>query len=1467
MPSISKIRFTNVIYENGGKRYNDDIFEFDGQNSAILLENGGGKTVFVQTAIQAILPNYNLKERKIRETLSLEGGPCHIAIEWILNEKPRRYLLTAVTLFIKNNKLESYKYIYEYESKDKDSIVEMPFVINDYEGSKRPADRGEIVDYYQNMQSKHMAAKMFDTSKLYHKYIEENYKIIPSEWRSIGRINGAEGGVENYFDSCKSTSQLVNNLLIPVVQEAIDDGGTKDFVEIFENQRERFKKHKQLRERIAESEKIEAKISDYVDVFKNYDIIRKENLNKKGYVKSVLEYVKNEKINIDEDLNNNEIERLKIENDLQYLNQKKSSYELELEKLISENCKREKENAEGIYLECKSLMDEKKRLCQNLEIAKLKNKIKITQEKLIIANDKLKNLENELDLEAIKEQIEENRAMLRGYYLNREEGYKKEIEKTEIDKDRFETELQEEIDDLEQIIIVKENLSTDLNLNQGQVLEIQNNLKSIKNDITALNPNDDIKNQQKKWMSRIGILEQIVAESITNISHIEHEEMIEKENLDEIVRLARELDRESTILKEQIKVNYNEETQILTKIKNLNESWYHYDSIYKREISIRSYLENKIDLLKKEKEHLLENERRSGRYLDDYGNQMIFTVEPLIQEWILKWRSKFKMIESGTKYIQRILNELGDKYSSSEIDPLWASAVVVKEAEVDKIKELLQNVSEKMIYPVCIISEEESLNYLNKSVSISEKIISPKHWKDNIKPEFFENWKIEIENDMKMSIEMRNQKEREIDFCSQCFNEVLNFLKKYPYDELRIIEKSLEEHEDNIKSKILEQKNIEKHLIEISQTKKYYLEEKEQAKEEKNQLNIWVQNLQKYIEKENEVNRIISTINEIKDDIEKHNSKINIKKRTCDIIKNKRDTVLENFRDFSNQLNILRLESYYIEVKNLDPIYSDWTKEGIINKYKTLNEIYNQNQGDLNRIKDDINLAKLDKEELTKELDLVRKTMEYPIDEYIEFNLYGDEIFHKIKSEIFELKSILELKEKIYDDMQKKLSNQESRVAVIEESFLKKFDKIVKFEESLQTVNLKLSDEKKSIAFRNKEAYRVYENILKDEEEIKSVINKFEILNGKYEFMGEDIKAICLNSDFSVEFSYNRMKFTDNIAIILKELREKTDLVFDKLENYKKWFIKYSEETIKNTQLKERTVLGIKKKRKYEDVLQWQNLMTKSIQQIIKYSEEDMRDHDKDLEQFVNYLQIYLKAISDELCMIPKKTRIKVEDNWKEIFAFQIPSWEEEEGKSEIRKYIDWILESLDGNVFKNVDGTENSASIHTQIEKLLDVKQLLPVIMKNNIIKVRCRKVRNDNKISSEIFSWESSNKWSGGEKWSKNMTLFLGILNYVAEKRQGITSEHNNRTVIVDNPFGQASSGHVLAPVFYIAEKLGFQMIALTAHSEGNFIRRYFPVVYSCRLRPSTNNKSMIMHKEKEIKYVFFKDNQPETWGKNSL
>ncbi|HBQ84943.1 MAG TPA: hypothetical protein DD811_00430, partial [Syntrophomonas sp.] len=180
---------------------------------------------------------------------------------------------------------------------------------------------------------------------------------------------------------------------------------------------------------------------------------------------------------------------------------------------------------------------------------------------------------------------------------------------------------------------------------------------------------------------------------------------------------------------------------------------------------------------------------------------------------------------------------------------------------------------------------------------------------------------------------------------------------------------------------------------------------------------------------------------------------------------------------------------------------------------------------------------------------------------------------------------------------------------------------------------------------------------------------------------------------------------------------------------------------------------------------------------------------------------------------------------------------------------------------YRDENGNEDYPLMHKDIEKWLQPQQLLRNVMKEKNIRVRCRKVTADGKVSSHPISWEGSNQWSGGEKWSKNMALFLGIQNYLAEKREAVNSGvKRSRAVVLDNPFGKASSDHVLDPVFFIAGQLGFQIIALTALAEGKFVREYFPIVYSCRLRPSTNPDKYLMVTDQEIRHAYFQDHDPE-------
>ena len=298
MPAISKIRLTNVVYEDGNKRYNDEVFLFDGHNGAIILENGGGKTVFIHTVLQAILPHTNLGDRKIKETLQLENAPAHIGIEWIKNDNPRRYVATCVSLFLTKDGLDSIRYVYEYDGDSSDALDKMPFV-RETDGKKRPADRGEMLDYYSAMKQKSLFARTFPTISSYKEHLEEQHHIISNEWESIVKINRDEGGIDKFFESCRTTTDLYDRLLIPTVEDSIMGHNKGSFVDTFENKRTSFHTYKKLKESLNENKQIQEELEKYVSIYEDYDLTKKAYEESKAYAKGLWHVIQEQQMEVE----------------------------------------------------------------------------------------------------------------------------------------------------------------------------------------------------------------------------------------------------------------------------------------------------------------------------------------------------------------------------------------------------------------------------------------------------------------------------------------------------------------------------------------------------------------------------------------------------------------------------------------------------------------------------------------------------------------------------------------------------------------------------------------------------------------------------------------------------------------------------------------------------------------------------------------------------------------------------------------------------------------------------------------------------------------------------------------------------------------------------------------------------------------------------------------------------------------
>jgi hypothetical protein len=1464
MPAISKIRFTNVIYENGEKRYNDDIFRFDGHNGAILLENGGGKTVFVQTAIQTVLPHSDLAERKIKNTLMLENSAAHIAIEWILSEKPRRYALTSVTLFMNRGAVDSLKYVYEYEEGDDNSIEKLPFVKESVNGKKRPATKEEAGEYYSTMSQNRISARTFGTIKEYQQYIESNFRIIPSEWRNIALINGAEGDVEKFFDKCKTTGQLVDNLLIPTVEEALAGDGTKEFAETFEKQREHFKKYKQLKARIDESKLVEEQINSYVKVYKSYDEVNFSFIKIKEHIKALYKFAEKEDENNKEKFDKNKEVQIALASEEELWKQKDASYKLEIlkEKMVE---------AEKIFIEISDKYnevlrskEEKEKRHDNLKIAKYKQNIKVQQEKIEFLRAQIDELDKDEDITDVNEKLALNSSNLRGYYVDQQQKLDNEISVIEGQLKNAQKEIENLEKELKKINAKESELTAAEAKLGGSINQLVKDMDNLERELLNNPSKEKVEEEFDKWQSRIIQLENDVFDYNKQIRLLNEEKEKFLQSIPEQRKELNDLRKEETELTEQLR-NLNElQESLLIRVKEFRSSWFSFDSLYQKQDTILRQVENKLERLREEKEDLIFKERLAHRWLDNYSESEFYTADPSIERYIKSWRNGFNYIESGTQYIQRVSQNSGK--SEEELNrsyPYWTISIIASDTEIDKLINKLKNQCDELSHPVIVMGEKEARAKIQGDSILSEgNILFPDLWNKNIVQSNFESWKKEIYIKADEATELRKKKEEEFGSCGELLKDLRGFYSKYPHQEYtemqkkqRMLKDDITSNSEDIDKKEARIKDIDNEVNRIStalseaQGEQYFLEQK-------------VLKSKEYSKKKSQKQKDESEKSKIKEELMLVKEEGLKWEREIRISQGSKDEIKERINEINTSLSVLKADELYNEVINALPRYTSTSKEVLVQQRKSLKDALEKKQKGRESLEDSMKNALDMKNSLEKELENSRRQLDFEMDEEMEFPIYGDEEISRLIQELQKLKKPLKNLKKDYEETKSSYDREKATYEYEKDRFYSNYEKIISFIISLEQVEAVLKEELEAIIKKKKYLFEQQEVIEKEGRDINNSISKLKNYNFKYSYLAEEINEAPLSDDIKNEFPYKRIKVVDEI---IKNIEETAKLLEEKrlhIEDKKREFVNFCESEIVDVKLKDMAVTGVQHKKSYSDITQWQNKMNERIMRTIEIAENDIREHDKEVQQFINHLHSYLSTIVQEFKQIPKKTRIKIDDEWKDVFLFTVPEWNEKEGKEELAKHIDWMLKQLEGEQFKDENGAELENQVRKAIEKWLQSKQLLQIVMKQNSIKVKCRKVTNDQKINSMPFSWEVSNSWSGGEKWSKNMTLFLGILNYLAEKRTQIVSNHKRyRTVIVDNPFGKASSDHVLGPVFFIAEQLGFQMIALTAHAEGKFIRTYFPIVYSCRLREANNGSSQIMTKEREIKKAFFKDSDPQT------
>ena len=1462
MASISKIRYTNVIYENGNKRYNDEIFQCAGHNTAILLENGGGKTVFIQAALQAVLPHTDLGERRVKETFLLEGEAAHIAIEWIINDKPRRYGLTAVTLYLQNNELKSYKYVYEYGIDDKNSIENLPFTQIESGGGRRAASKGEMHDYYVRMAREQMLASYFETNREFHGYIEENFKIIADEWRSIVRINGEEGGVDAFFGGCKTTADLVEKLLLPTVEQGLVGDGSEEFAATFESKREHFKKHKQLENSIKESQKIKKHIADYVQDYSDYHEKLEAYQQQKEEARALWEMIVSKEEELQEIKNHLETEIEKAKTEEIDLEAREKLIEVTLAKNALEKAKTHYEGDDSLYQSEKHQKENKERQRHLLKLSQFKHEIDLAKAQIKSNMQQLENLEQDTEVANLKDELEENESFLKGYYESQLETLQKEKQKLENEQERCISEQKDRKQEERELQQRVRQLEQEMSKLSGNMENNQRSMERIKKEILSQCEHEEVAEQNKLWQKRIADIEANELVIKQNIKDIESEEKHLRGVLEE--KRTAQVQCASEISQLMMQIHQLEELQeeVLAEVKRAIPSLYSLSSLYAKPEQIKDSLEEQVEKLNREKENALINERQCSYFIENYEGHMYFTAEPLLEEWVDKWKVEFSFLQTGAEFLAEAIKEEADSTSINQrkVFAKWAQLMVVADGQEEKVIGKVLAQKEKLTSPVGIVKLSEAKKTLEEGFDESN-MIYPSRWEKNLRTHTFEVNKEESGRALEEAVALRKEKEVQLRSMERVLDRVRSFFDQYPHEtysqwrqkcnELRAEETKLMQSIDEI---IHRQEDMEKEKNSLHETL-------DQEIAEKNHLVGYVEKAKHYLELVQENENCGRQYDTLKENRAEEELVLNKVEKTLQDIK-------EHIETLKNELNLLERkkanfegEPLYLEVKHCNKAYSTESLEYLKERHIQLKAILENKQKGRREIEEALRSAKERLEHNQNYYHQEEQEMDgdngeipaYMVDAKIEI----DQLTSQINELNIKLNELEKNVNKAKTDFDKKEQNFQSK----KESFEETYEVITAYIENCKEAQHQLSKDRKQLKEKKTYLYTQREQVEKD---LTSVASQKQLMDKKdqlYGYCAPEVKVRNLEAVNAQNLLYVLEK---TVATLLKKL-EKCRSVQNECENAVKAsqeeFKAFCQQEIRDSKLRNMAIQGILQKALYNELLKWQENMVEQINRTIHIAEQDLIEQDKENAQFIIHLYKYLHTVAAELKEIPKKTRVKTEDGWKEIYDFDVPSWQEEEGKEKLRTYIYNLLDEIDGQGFKNPDGTEDAQKIRKYVKDQFKLKQLLKLVMGNDAIRVKCRKVSNISSISGQKFSWETSTKWSGGEKWSKNMALYLGILNYLSEKKQNIysTGQKVSRVVILDNPFGKASSGHVLEPVFFIAKQLGFQIIALTAHTEGDFIRKYFPIVYSCKLRPTVDQTTHIFTKEQEIKKAYFIDNDP--------
>ncbi|MEW6662313.1 MAG: hypothetical protein ACOY9Y_15170 [Bacillota bacterium] len=1432
MPQITRIRLTNIEYDGGKKMYTDELFRLWGSNGLFNLANGGGKTLLLQLILQVVLPNESMNRRPLSDLLAHKRYTGHIAVEWQLDRQEPGYLLTGFCFTRaqeEEGRVKYFTYISRYQRANPFDIKHLPLMQD-----RTPMSYTELLSLLKkNLSSREAAIMVFDQEDKRAAYLKElkTYNIFEKEWKNIKVTNGAEGGMEGFFQGARTTRQLLETLMIPAVDEVLFAGpeDARELARAFSRYRQNLMRIPQLEKNLRDFAMIREGGEQVLALVRQYAGLQEELLRQRRLLRRLF-----------------------------------NSAGAALEKLNEETAdlKAELQQVDGQITATRYKLDSLPYARGLQELARADREAQAAEEQCRQARERREQLElrrrraeaGNLWLDIVE--LEADTAAARLAIRERGKGQEELLAERDSCRATLRARLEERLQDLGSALEERETRLKDL---KDWRRKLARELQDMDDRIAGLDRQEAV---LQAWLDgfqaeRSRLWQQYPYSWVENPAEglvaLAGEEAGLGQTLAENLRQQQEVQRAGEASTGRLR----ELEGLKAGARHLCQGWRDKVADYRRRLDEVSAALARHSIVCRDvftgREHLYGRLEEKNLELQDRVTREGAAVKALSDQLALLTRFDYYIPNHDLLQVQKILADWGIE---AQAGTQWLQALGVDEAQRQAY--LLRN----PLLPYALILSPDGLKKLQQRARAWEEVtlncpvplvvrgpeMAPagdEHpvslvplWVQQVYLPWHKGYTIAMS--ASAMDEVRGQAERELAARKELLgnlNEGLKtlqdtsatlnrFLRDFSPRYLPEAEEMIKAAEEGLGHLEQEQESLEagmkegagrlaKLAREAADLQSQIAERRRQARE----LAGWQEETIQYESKSAEKREIAGQLAQLR---EERQQAVLRGSRWEEEIEGLIDEIAR-CRATVNQVN-----EELLQVPAPGKAGAPFRAMGYEEAKAALREIEALVEGKLAEIRQlEERIGRNDKSVRDKQ-DVIQRILRLSLEEVkdAEARVPRDTITALSRQEDEQRKTVTHWETEL-NRAQRKVSGLQSRIQTLADSIRKVYHQ----EPWTESADLEQAEErlKRELAAAEQRK-REWQELIREAEEMGGRLEKArtQMQASLAHFRVEETTETLPEE----EWQPVKDRVGEEAATLARQLEASRQAVQSQQREVEKGFRDYA----KRLEQQENDVVNKFLRYLMEDENRQLNLaiiepgFQKCFATIAQYEVKaryELEQCERNKRELVERCVQQAERVAAGVRSIDRYARVEYAGRSAAAVQIRLKEWEQEHAPIIMENHINECIQELK----RQAEREEPAEKQERYIEQQMSSRQLLHALSDLGQCRVKILKPQQHPE-ELRYDDWEEVQKWSGGERYAAYTAMFVAILSYTRSK---MSSLHNPPKVLVaDNPFGTASSPHVLDLIFQMAKNNNVQMICLTALTEDT-IFPYFPVVYSLRLRPS--------------------------------